>query len=82
MEWLYNNQVSNDYRSILVHFEKNGEVLYDLWPNEKGELVTHISCVKETGKEYEATYDLQGRKVEGKLSRGIYIIGGKKRVVK
>ena len=82
MEWLYNSQISNDYRSILVHFEKNGEVLYDLWPNERGELVTHISCVKETGKEYEATYDLQGRKVEGKLSRGIYIIGGKKRVVK
>ena len=26
-------------------------------------------------------YDLQGRKVEGKPSRGIYIIGGKKRVV-
>lgn len=29
-----------------------------------------------------ACYDLQGRKVEGKPSRGLYIIGGKKRVVK
>lgn len=27
-------------------------------------------------------YDLQGRKVTGKPSRGLYIIGGKKRVVR
>ncbi|MGN1255690.1 MAG: hypothetical protein ACI4UA_00835, partial [Bacteroidaceae bacterium] len=82
MEWTVNSKVRNDYRSILVHFEHNGEVLYDLWPNEKGELVTHIPTVKQEYKETDATYDLQGRKVTGMPSQGIYIIGGKKKVVK
>ena len=72
---------SDPYLSILVHFERNGEVLYDLWPNEKGELVTRIPSVRKAGKDSTSIHDLQGRKVEGKLSRGIYIIGGKKRVV-
>lgn len=70
------------YRSILVHFERNGEVLYDLWPNEKGELVTRLPSVRETDRDNTSVYDLQGRKVEGKPSRGLYIIGGKKRAVK
>lgn len=71
----------NNYRSILVHFERNGEVLYDLWPNEKGELVTRLLSARETGKASTSIYDLQGHKVEGKPSRGIYIyIGGKKRM--
>ena len=82
MEWMGNSQVSNDYRSLLVHFERGGEVLYDLWPNEKGELVTRIPSPREAGGDDHAAYDLQGRKVTGKLSRGLYIIGGKKRVVR
>ncbi len=82
MEWQLNSKVSNDYRSILVHFEQNGEVLYDLWPNEKGELVTRLPCVREAGTDSTSVYDLQGRKVEGSLSRSIYIVGGKKRMVK
>ena len=81
MEWIYSNNVSNDYRSILVHFERDGEVLYDLWPNEEGELVTRLPSVREAGETNTSVYDLQGRKVEDKPSRGIYIVGGKKRVV-
>ena len=72
----------NHYRSILVHFERGGEVLYDLWPNEKGELVTRIPSPREASRDGHTAYDLQGRKVTGKPSRGLYIIGGKKRVVK
>lgn len=82
MEWMGNSQVSNDYRSILVHFERGGEVLYDLWPNEKGELVTRIPSPREANRDNHTAYDLQGRKVTGKPSRGLYIIGGKKRVVR
>ncbi|MGN0234317.1 MAG: hypothetical protein ACI4B5_07860 [Bacteroidaceae bacterium] len=80
MEWTVNSKVCNDYRSILVHFEHNGEVLYDLWPTPEGELVTCIPTMKREDK--DVTYDLQGRKVTGTPSQGLYIIGGKKKVVK
>ena len=30
----------NEYRSMLVHFESNGEVLYDVWPEKPENLVT------------------------------------------
>ena len=79
MEWMVNSKVRNDYRSILVHFEHNGEVLYDLWPTPEGGLVTRLPTVKQEDK--DVTYDLQGRKIQGTPSRGIYVIGGKKRVV-
>ena len=71
-----------DCRSILVHFEQDGKVLYDLWPTPDGGMASHVQGVKAAGKDADATYDLQGRRIEGKPSRGIYIIGGKKRVVK
>ena len=71
-----------DCRSILVHFEQDGKVLYALWPTPDGGMASHVQGVKAAGKDADATYDLQGRRIEGKPSRGIYIIGGKKRVVK
>ncbi len=77
-----NTPSPNHYRSLLVHFERGGEVLYDLWPNEKGELVTRIPSPREASGDGHTAYDLQGRKVTRKPSRGLYIIGGKKRVVK
>lgn len=82
MEWMCNSNVVNDYRSILVHFEQGGKVLYDMWPNEKGELTTSIHNTTENVQNQNITYDLQGRKTAGKPSRGIYISGGKKRVAK
>lgn len=82
MEWMCNSNVANDYRSILVHFEQGGKVLYDMWPNEKGELTTSIHNTTENVQNQNITYDLQGRKTAGKPSRGIYISGGKKRVAK
>ena len=69
------------HRSILVHFERDGEVLYDLWPTPEGGLASHIQSPKVNRADDTSVYDLQGRKIQGKPSRGIYIIGGKKRVV-
>ena len=79
----YADEVSHSYsRSILVHFERDGEVLYDQWPTPDGSMAQHVQDVLTSGsQDNSAVYDLQGRKVEGKPSRGIYIIGGKKRVV-
>ena len=76
--------IRNDhYRSILVHFERGGETIYDLWPTPEGGLASHVQGVKAgSSRDGQAVYDLQGRKVEGKPSCGIYVIGGKKRVVR
>ena len=75
--------MSDPYMSILVHFERGGEVLYDLWPMPEGGLASHVQGVKAgSSPDNQAVYDLQGHKVEGKPSRGIYVIGGKKRVVR
>lgn len=79
----YNEEAKKiDYRSILVHFERDGEVLYDQWPTPGGGMASHVQGVPTDGSKADgAVYDLQGRKVEGKSSRGIYIIGGRKRVM-
>ncbi|MBR5083861.1 MAG: Ig-like domain-containing protein, partial [Prevotella sp.] len=41
-----------------------------------------IVSVKVGGQPTEGTYDLQGRKVTGSLKKGIYIVDGKKMVIK
>ena len=71
--------IRNDhYRSILVHFERGGETIYDLWPTPDGGMASHVQGVMAgSSRDGQAVYDLQGRKVEGKPSRGIYVIGGK-----
>ncbi len=33
---LESQSATRHYRSMLVHFERNGEVLYDVWPEKKG----------------------------------------------
>ena len=53
---------------------RGNDVLYRNTP-------TGISGTCATKDAESPTYDLQGRKIQGKPSRGIYIIGGKKRVV-
>lgn len=64
------------YRSMLVHFERNGEVLYDVWP-KKGTTVgiwtTRDVCTPVGHK----LYDLQGRRV-GDARKGVYIRDGRK----
>ena len=67
------------YRSMLVHFERGDEVLYDVWP-EKG-TTTGIESPYSPSDEKMVDgklFDLQGRKLSGKPARGIYIEDGKK----
>ena len=65
------------YRSMLVRFERNGEVLYDAWP-ENG-AINEIRSISKVKTPYSNTlYDLQGRKLRCMQHKGIYIQNGKK----
>ena len=72
-------EVVRHYRSMLVHFERDGEVLYDLWPEKT---TTSISAtLNDKGRmTNDSWYDLQGRKLSDKPARGIYIESRKKKV--
>jgi hypothetical protein len=65
------------YRSMLVHFERNGEVLYDVWPG-KGATDGMKSVNKESAPVDNTLYDLQGRRLTGKPTKGLYIQNGRK----
>ena len=68
------------YRSMLVHFERNDEVLYDLWP-EKG--TNGIKIVNNSEKKININYyDLQGRKLQQTPQKGIFIQNSRKVAVK
>lgn len=71
---------TRNYRSMLVHFERNGEVLYDVWPEKEGSGIVNFSAPKL--KHDSAIYDLSGRKVNSQLMKGLYIQNGVKRVIK
>lgn len=67
------------YRSMLVHFERNGEVLYNIWPEKvSGINSTHNAETKHDN----IIYDLQGRQLLRAPQKGIYIRNGKKVAVK
>ena len=63
------------YRSMLVHFERNNEMLYDVWP--KKEIPSGITIKDAQSANQGALFDLQGRKVANPR-KGIYIRNGKK----
>ena len=65
---------------MLVHFERNGEVLYDVWPEKKATNVKTVN--KESTPTTNTLYDLHGRRLTAKPTKGIYIQNGKKYVVK
>jgi hypothetical protein len=67
------------YRSMLVHFERDGEVLYDVWP-EKGE-TDKIKSIKAKAP-VNILFDLQGRKLQQAPLKGVYVQNGKKRIVR
>ena len=69
------------YRSMLVHFERGGEVLYDVWPEK---IITGISAtLNDKGKMInDRLFDLSGRRLSGKPARGIFIEDGKKMMIK
>ena len=81
------------YRSMLVYFERDGEVLYDVWPDR----VSSVNNVPSVAPQQDGPiYDLSGRKVNsqfsyslptresqgGSLRKGLYIQNGKKVAVR
>ena len=69
------------YRSRLVHFERNGEVFYDIWP-KKGETENIKSINKAEAPSVNTLYDLKGRKLQQIPQKGLYIQNDKKVIVK
>ena len=80
------------YYSVLVDFDisfmrksSDDEVLLydsDSYLVYDGSATGIVDVVPAVGSPSTAVYDLKGRRVSGKLAKGIYIIGGKKKVVK
>ena len=69
------------YRSRLVHFERNGEVLYDVWPEKGGtDGIKSINNVKSPI--VTTVYDLYGRKIQQTSQKGVFIQNGQKYIVK
>ena len=77
MDLPFDREYYEGYKSILVYFEREGEVLYNLWPTETGELAEPVHDLKEN-RENSPFYDLQGRKLEQAPRKGMYLQGGKK----
>ena len=76
-------EVVRHYRSMLVHFERDGEVLYDVWPEKIGTGIGDVKRLNDKGQmTNDSWFDLHGRKVSGKHGRGIYIESGEKKVRK
>ena len=64
-------------RSMLVRFEdSNGQVLYDMWPNGKGQLEQGMPQTLAPQKP-GGIYDLQGRKLQRRPAKGLFIEDGK-----
>ena len=84
--WLYELMGidhSRKYRSMLVHFERNGETLYDVWP-QPGQSWLDVKTPVITSKKEDsnAIYDLQGRRLNAVPQKGLYIRNGKKCEIK
>lgn len=69
---------TSHFKSILVRFERNGKMLYNVWPEDGGE--TSVQHPYENGATPDGGrwYDLQGRHVRENTQRGILIKDGRK----
>lgn len=76
IEWSNGYADIPNYRSRLVHFERSGEVLYDIWPEKGTDAIGQVYDCKAAAR--GAVHDLSGRPVTGKSASGIYIKNGKK----
>ena len=86
-DWYVNDNILQDeakmdeiknthHRSMLVRFEHDGEVLYNMWPNAKGEIAQGAPQIAGAQKA-KGIYDLQGRKLTRQPDKGMYIEDGK-----
>lgn len=79
--WPDGNLDERHYRSMLVHFERDGEVLYDVWPQK--DFNNGMTPVRHRqAAENDAVYDLQGRRLDRVPKKGLYIRDGREVVVK
>ena len=80
-----NGFLNNGHKAYLPTSEANGVSFYgfrfDGEDDEEGEETTAVEKV-ETGNEKEDIYDLAGRKIKTITTQGIYIINGKRVLVK
>ena len=68
------------YRSMLVDFERDGEVLYDVWP-QPGDMPDGIDQPLPASPQGEGVlYDLQGRRLSRRPVKGMYIEDGQVKV--
>ena len=68
------------FRSMLVRFERNGELLYDVWP-EKPSLPDGVKTISQKPAA-TVVYDLNGRPQSAAPAKGIYIQNGHKHLAK
>ena len=69
------------YSSMLVHFERNGEVLYDVWPEK--DVSNRMNSLNKIKTPTAITlFNLQGQRLTDKPRKGVYIQNGKKVVIK
>ena len=69
------------YRSMLVHFERNGDVLYNRWPKKGGtDGIKYVS--KEEAPLNNTFSDIQGRRLTSQPTKGLYIRNGRKFIIK
>jgi hypothetical protein len=69
------------YRAMLVHFERNGEMLYDVWPEKK--VTSEMMSTRKIKKTIVNTlYNLQGHRLSNPPQKGIYIHDGKKKLAR
>jgi hypothetical protein len=63
-------------------FTADADILNSRFTLELGDVATAIQSVALPTQQTQPAYDLQGRRIDSHLKKGIYIIGGKKHVVK
>lgn len=66
------NLGSNHFKSILVYFEHNGEILYNVWPYSGGESAVHSSSYR-ANISGDVLYNLQGIPLRNNRVHGITV---------
>ena len=71
------------YCTVLTHFERDGEVLYDVWPKPGNEnSIKGLKGASSPSLQKEGIYDLQGRRLMKAPEKGLYIQDGQIKMIK
>lgn len=77
--YLANDQVVGTNRAYLQSTTNNARIAIVI---EDDGIATTIEAAEIFGQATDSIYDLQGRKVNGRLTKGLYIVNGKKVIIK